>query len=196
MTKIETLPQPKKSSFNICVCFNAESLKPIRQTGGYHTKDDTNTRWALIWRRPAHSTRVTAVSDQRSFKRPAPSCCVDSKCTWAHLCASRHVGLKMTCGQARWWRIAVLMSRERLHCRPTKNWSKLLSLLSIGALRRLLRCAYTGGFKTCIISDLMIRESAFTYFKHSCLCSNVTLTHIMAHLAKLRAVVINWSEVK
>lgn len=31
MTKIETLPQPKKWPFNICVCFSAESLKPVRQ---------------------------------------------------------------------------------------------------------------------------------------------------------------------
>ncbi len=62
--------------------------------------------------------------------------CVSRKCACAHLCACGSVGLKMGCGQAHCWCIAILRqqkvwimrplnSRKILHHWPTKTWSKI-----------------------------------------------------------------------
>jgi len=54
---------------------------------------------------------------QSSFSCPVP-CCLNSKCTRAHLFAHG-------CVQARCWRVAILRNWKQLRHWPTKTWSKV-----------------------------------------------------------------------
>ncbi len=75
--------------------------------------------WALSYTscKVAHSAAQLSllVSDRHShhFHAQHPRC-VSSKCTCAHLCAQRCVGLKMRCGQAHCWRIAILRQQKAI----------------------------------------------------------------------------------
>ena len=75
--------------------------------------------------------------------------CLKSKCTCTSLCAYGCVGLKMRCGQAHWWRVAILVQRKVI-CATDKKNPGLKSLAHISLLfkGRIIKspiCSYIGG---------------------------------------------------
>ena len=91
--------------------------------------------------------------------------CVIGKCASAHLIRPEHVGLKMRFGQARWWLIAILRWQK---------WTAPHTNKKLPPVKAISHHMYT---------VFMIREAAFTYFKHFHTGSNVTAANNVAQLS-------------
>ncbi len=140
-------------------------------------------RLSYTWHEAVHS--AAQLSLLVSVRR---SCHIHAQCPRWQLCPSVHpcVGLKMRCGQAHCWCIAILRQQKAIAPLTNKNlvqsrWCSTF-LLCKGCIIQIVRCAYISRFTTGVSdADICIYMCLWIVCKHSDITDGLQVGEITHH---------------